>query len=248
MSITPGFVIDDTSIDTTNWSIIRLKGNNEPAEDFKPTAADVLRGRTLKLAYEEISQYKNQFIDKTIYQPWLEKYVELCETVVYPKSRDYYFDCGDLSTLYSRISEINKFLLLNTVAIKAIRKLETIDENNEQDILKWVVKYEKPGWTLLFFDFVRVNGGVQLTNTKDAKDDRYYDREYFPVCDLQIDTADFAPITKFDNRFFKYYWDVLFKYEALNNERLLALGKPKRKETSVRNTLNYYVKKMGIKL
>lgn len=167
--------------------------------DFYPSFDFLIESEKCKLAYEELIQYKNKVIDKEVYLVWLEKHYSLYKSFFLPPL--IYSDLYKFYKLYYKINELNIFLQSSDSAKEAIKEFQTIDKNNEIQLLKWLVKYEKTG-----------NNNLTLFLYEDIDFEYPEKSEYFEVADLKINTSDFKYIAKFKFLFDEYYWNMLDKY------------------------------------
>jgi hypothetical protein len=76
------FAIDGNSIELAELLEINIKEDDKA--NFKPSTEFLIKSQKVKLAYEELMQYKDIAIDKAIYNAWLEKYDELYQSEDFP--------------------------------------------------------------------------------------------------------------------------------------------------------------------
>ena len=95
------------------------------------------------MAYEELNQYQNKILNKELYVEWLDKFYNLYKSFDLPPF--FYSDYNKFHNLYYKISLLNDFLQSSNLAKDAIKEFKTIDKNNEQQLLKWLIKHEETG-------------------------------------------------------------------------------------------------------
>lgn len=230
-----GFQTNDKSIETE--SLIEIDIKNDKKANFKPSIDFSIKSQECKLAYEELIQYQNRIIDKTIYLSWLEKYFELNKYFHGKGSfSDNYSDFHRFYWLYFRINELNDFLQSNEFAKEAVEEFQTIDKSNEPQLLKWLIKYEKTGNDLTLFLYE----DIDFESPEKSK--------YFGIDDFKINTSDFWYIAKFKFLFDEYYWEILEKYSTFSNEEKTRYINENNVMSEHVTSLTYHIDKRGIKL
>lgn len=230
-----GFQTNDKSIETE--SLIDIDIKNDEKADFKPCIDFLLKSQKCKMAYEELIQYQNSIIDKTIYLSWLEKYFELNKTFTGKGFLSYnYSDFHNFYWLYFRINELNDFLQSSESAKEAVEEFQTNDKSNESQLLKWLIKYEKIGDDLSLFLYEDI-------------DFEYPEKsEYFVVDNFKISTSDFIHVAKFKFLFDEYYWAMLEKYSTFSDEEKTRYVNENNVMSEYITSLTYHIDKRGIEL
>lgn len=159
-----------------------------------------------QLAYEELIQCQNMVIDKRIYCAWLEKHSELKQSLNISLATNN-TDIGNFFWLYDGITDLKEFLQSDDFAKQAIQEFQTIEKSNEQQLLKWLVKYEKTGRNLTLFLY------------EYYEDDFPKDIPYYKISNLMIDKSDFKNIAEFKFLFDECYWNTLEKYNTNLQDR-----------------------------
>ena len=98
-------------------------------------------------------QHQEEIINKELYGAWFEKYSDLYES----RSLPYNTYSDKFFWLYSDIEELMEFLETTDEAKQAVEEFQNIDENNELQLLEWLVKYEEAGKALTLFLFEEVD-------------------------------------------------------------------------------------------
>lgn len=196
------FQLNNDYIERKNLLSISIKFDEKA--NFKPSIQYSIKSQKCKLAHEELVQYQNTVIGKEMYFEWLEKHYDLYKTFGLPPL--FYIGYYKFYNLYSRLDELKGFLESSDFAKQAVNEFQSIDKNNEPQLLKWLVKSEKTGNKLIMFS----NQDFDFENPEK--------REYFEVDDLKIRTSDFKYIIKFKFLFDQYYWSMLEKYTTFSDE------------------------------
>ena len=220
----------DKSIETENQICIEIK--NDEKATFNPGVDFLIKSQKCKLAYEELTQYQNTTIDKTIYIPWIEKHFELDKSLHgrgFSSSNDSELD--KFYWLYYRINELLEFLQYDNLATQAINEYSAIDTTNESQLLKWLAKYEEPGQNLVLFIFEEVDYDYPENS------------EYFEHDGFKINTFDFWHIFKFKSLFDQYYWGMVEKYNTYKKDMKTNWRIPDNY-----NSLSYHLIQRGIQL
>jgi len=192
-----GFHINDETVEIGNS--IRIEIKQDEKADFNPSEYFLIEIQKYKSAYKELMQHQKEIINKELYGAWFEKYSDLYESRSLPYSYTY---SDKFFWLYSDIEELMEFLETTDEAKQAVEEFQNIDENNELQLLEWLVKYEEAGKALTLFLFEEV-------------DYEYPERTaFFKQRNLKISTKDFEYLFKFYHLFDKYYHDMLEKHRV----------------------------------
>jgi hypothetical protein len=226
------FKTNDISVETENLIAIDIK--NDERADFKPSIDFLIKSQKCKSAYEELYQYQNKIINKEVYIEWLDKFYNLYKSFDLPPF--FYSDFNKFHNLYYKISLLNDFLQSSNLAKNAIKEFQTIDKNNEQQLLKWLIKHEETGDNLTLFLY------------EDIDFEYPEKREYFEVENLKIDTSDFKYIANFKFHFDEHYWNMLEKHTTFSNEESIRYLNENNELSSYVSSLSYHLNKRGYKL
>lgn len=177
-------------------------------------------------------QYINNIIDKSIYTAWLDKFKLTYQSVkTYSYTHSYAFE------RYSNLEELTDYLENDIPAKNALHEFESINLNNDEDLLKWLVRHEKTADNLVLF--LEIHGDIDPSRI-----DTY---SYFEVEFLKIKVNDFKNIIRFKILFDEYYWDMLHKYKSHDEtESEDYLNTPEKTEIST--SLSYHLNKRGFQL
>jgi hypothetical protein len=223
-----GFETIDKSVETGNLIYIDI-AKDEKA-DFKPSIEFSIKSQKCNLAYEELNQYQNIVIDKDVYLTWLEKFYHLYESfelvpIFYAEFKNFYW-------LYSRINELKDFLKSNNSAKEAVSEFNSIDQNNETQLLKLLVKYETTLDNLTMFLHFEYSA----------------QSEYFKIDNFRIDTSDFKHITEFKSLYEEPYWNMLKKYTTFSKEEEMQYTNENSEMSEYISSLSYHLNKRGFEL
>lgn len=174
-----------------------------------------------KLAINDLLLYKETIIGVEIYAQWLEKHQQLYK-ITHPSAEDGVFglikksldkrgnaedsnsketssDSDNFYWMYSHIKEVYEdyYLPKHKDAKKAVEEYNELNLADENDLLKWLVKYEETQNGLAFF--------IDLY----LEDD---DAEFFEIHNVRLKTLDFEYIIKLCHLSIGHYYDMLEKY------------------------------------
>ncbi len=195
MVLCEGFQIEDKSIEVGSTISMNIKKDEEA--NFKQSIDFLIFVQKCDAAYDELVQLQNSIIDKDVILGWLEKHHSLYDFF------NNYASLAKFNELYALINNLGDCLKYREVAIEAVEAYNTLDENNEAELLKWLVKYEDTGTDVIF-----------TLIFKDAFG-RHEDMAYFEYADFKINRSDFVYIFRFNDLFEAHYWKMLEKYEKL---------------------------------
>ncbi|WP_143037718.1 hypothetical protein [Paenimyroides marinum] len=174
-------------------------------------------------AINELLQYKETIIGVEIYAQWLEKHQQLYNRTL-PNRKVGLFklivdaldkkgkDANPQETsisdnfywMYRHIKEVYEdyYLPKHKDAKKAIEEYNELNLADENDLLKWLVKYEETYNKLGFFMDLYL------------EDD---DTEFFEIHNVRLKTSDFEYIIKLCHLSTEHYYDMLDKYTTSKN-------------------------------
>lgn len=208
----------------------------------KPSAEYLEEVRPFATAINELFDLQNSIIDKTIYLPWVEKYQDLYDSF---EDNDVLFwmrqsnnEYNHFYSLYTNIETLSTILKSYKPAREAVREFETVDVNNDKQLLKWLVKYEVERDNLSRLDYVGIDPEFP---------DKIEQLEYLDYKELMISAKDFVNVTKLKHLFDKYYWKMLDKYDTYTNEEINNLSMGEENEHTI-SSLTFHVNRAGINL
>lgn len=206
--------------------------------DINPNVDSLIKYQQYDFTHEELMQYQNTIIDWSVYIPWLEKHAELYKSfddpIMFFYTRFSHRELDNFYWLYQRIDALKKFLESNDLAMSAVIEFDAIEQNNEQHLLKWLIKYEKTGETLRGFLFE----DIDYENPENNK--------YFEVNNLKINASDFHNIIKFKHLFDDPYANMLEKYTTFSQQEQLQHLNEKSERSDYVNSLTYHLNKRGV--
>ena len=217
-------------------SLLGIDIMNDERVDFKPSIDFLKKSQKCKLAYDELIQYQNVVIGKEVYLVWLEKFYHLKKSLNLQAFNYVGFD--KFYWLYNRIEELKNYLQSDNFAKEALKEFQTIEKNNEPKLLKWLVKYEKIGETLVMLLYL----------FEDTDFEKLEDNAFFKVDGLKIKTLDFKCLTKFRFLFDNHYWNMLEKYTTFTKEETTHHMNANNEMSNNINSLSYHLEKRGIDL
>jgi hypothetical protein len=224
------FETNDKSIERD--ILLDIKISIDEKADFKPSIEFLTNSQKLKLAYEELHQYKDITIDKTIYIPWLEKHDGLYKSLSSLTCSSSALD--KFNELYQGITELNNYLQNNDLAVESLIEFEKINKSDERYLLIWLTKNENLGndITLLFFYEIDLEYSANSGN--------------FNFQFLKINILDFVNLNKFKFLFDKYYWDMLEKYTTFSSDVIDRYRKENNELVEYISSLTYHLYKREI--
>ncbi len=223
------FQLNNECVDMNNLLWIDIKIDEKA--NFKPSINFSIKNQNCKLAHEELVQYQNTVIGKEVYLEWLEKFYDLYQSFNLPPL--FYVEFYKFYQLYGRINELKVFLQSSDFAKHAITEFQSIDKNNESQLLKWLIKYEKTGNNLIGF------------SSTDFDFENPEKREYFEIDNFKINTSDFKHIIKFKFLFDEYYWNLLDKYTTFSDEEATRHINENSEMSEYIISLTYHLDKRG---
>jgi hypothetical protein len=225
-----GFETNDTSIERLYLFNIEIR--YDELADFHSSIDYSIMSQQCTLACEELFENQNNVIDKVICRTWLQKHINLFES--FDSDEKYYNAFKKFFLLYNKINQLNEILKLNDLAKDGVREFETLNTNDEKDLLKWLIKYE-------VFNNRESKMTDLLTEIEDA-----IENEYFEVDSLKINYTDFKYIIKFTFLFDSYYWDSLKKYSTFSENEINVYLKDNTEKAKYIDSLSYHLNKRGI--
>lgn len=196
-----------------------------------------------QLALTEITEMR--FISKEYCKIWLETNKVLYESMPKGKSKStsiVYRFCG----IYGWLFKLYSYFEYEQEALKALEEFDFLIKEQENDVLHWLVQYEKTGMILFemgfeYFDtdFVTIeNDNVQLLEGEDI---------YFSLKDFEV-------LNKFQETHNSLYFEMLEKYttrekivyEFLNPDDEFEEPELTEEESNNRSSLKYHLLKRGI--
>ncbi|WP_181182492.1 hypothetical protein [Sphingobacterium lumbrici] len=180
--------------------------------------------------------YTNTIIDKTIYTAWLDKFkLTHLSLNTYAYTHSYVFERFD--NLYLGLKELANYLENDNSAKNALHEFEEIDIHNEEDLLKWLVKYEKTADNLVLF--LEIHGDINPYKLEESS--------YFEIEFLKIDVTDFKNIIRFKILVDEYYWEMLDRYKTYDNNEESS-NQRDLEITENSTSLSYHLNKRGFQL
>lgn len=189
--------------------------------DYTAHKKDHTKIKNYNLATQELLQYKETIIGVEIYAQWLEKHQQLYK-ITHPSaeygvfglikksldkrgntedsnSKETSSDSDNFYWMYTHIKEVYEdyYLPKHKDAKKAVEEYNELNLADENDLLKWLVKYEETQDGLAFF--------IDLY----LEDD---DAEFFEIHNVRLKMSDFEYIIKLYHLSTRHYYDMLEKY------------------------------------
>lgn len=194
-------------------------------------------------AITEITELK--YVSKEYYKTWLETNKVLYESAQKEKLKRTKIECR-FCGIYGWLFKLYCYFEYEKEAIKALEEFDFLNMEYENDVLNWLVQYEKTGLILFemgceFFDtdFVTVkNGNVQLLEDED----------------IYLALRDFEVLNKFQETHNSLYFVMLEKYTTeekivytfLNPDDEFEEPELTEEESNNRSSLKYHLLKRGI--
>lgn len=216
-------------------SLLGIDIMNDERVDFKPSIDFLEKSKNCKSAYDELIQYQNVVIGKEVYLVWLEKFYHLKKSLNLQAFNYVGFD--KFYWLYNRIEELKNYLQSDNLTKEALKEFQTIEKNNEPKLLKWLVKYEKIGETLVMLLYL----------FEDTDFEKLEDNAFFKVDGLKIKTLDFKCLAKFRFLFDNHYWNMLEKYTTFTKEDITRHMNENNEMSNYITSLSYHLDKRDIK-
>lgn len=213
-------------------SFINITIMHDEEADFEPGVDYLIKSQKCNSAYEELYQYQDIIINKEIFLPWLEKYHALYKSFDLPPIFDTQFK--KFHWLYYLMNDLKEFLESDEAAKKAVAEFESLERDNETQLLSWLVKFEKTGHDLTLFMF------------EDMDYENPEAKPYFLVHDFKISTSDFKYLAKFKYLFDEYYWTMLEKYSTFTEEEKNQYISQNSEMADYISSLSYHLKRSGI--
>lgn len=135
------------------------------------------------------------------------------------------------------LKELANYLENDNSAKNALHDFEEIDINNEEHLLKWLVKYEKTADNLVLF--LEIHGDINPYKLEESS--------YFEIEFLKIDVTDFKNIIRFKILVDEYYWEMLDRYKTYDNNEESS-NQRDLEITENSTSLSYHLNKRGFQL
>jgi hypothetical protein len=147
MKFCSGFVCHDTEVQLGQelYNFTDLMKCREP--DFDTA----LKIEYCKAAVRELKEDAPEYIDPTIFLPWLEKYERL--NALLPPLYSTHDEIITFTHIYHFLDELRGYLVHTQRVEEALARWKQLDPENERALLSWLVAYEHENRGLLLFDF-----------------------------------------------------------------------------------------------
>jgi hypothetical protein len=194
-------------------------------------------------AITEITELR--YISKEYYKTWLENNKVLYKSAPKGKLKSTKVECR-FCGIYGWLFKLFSYFEYEKEVMKALEEFDFLNVVNENDVLHWLVQYEKTGLLLFemgceFFDtdFVIIkNGSLQLLEDED----------------IYLALKDFEVLNKFQDTHNSLYFEMLEKYtteekieyEFLNSDDEFEEPELTEEESDNRSSLKYHLLKRGI--
>lgn len=225
------FQTDDRSVEKECSVPIEIK--KDETQGFVPTIDFLLVSQKCKTACDELLVLNKVPIGSEVYLKWLQKHQSLNDSLDFWYAIKYVELCI-FNSLHRELTELRGFLAFSSEAKQAVEEFETINKNDEINLLKWLVDNEGLSSNFILFLYEEIDFEYHKNS------------EFFQINGLKIRTDDFAHIAKFKFYFDEHYWGMLEKYSVFTDEEAFNFCKkyPGRKDITAQ--LSYSLRKRGM--
>jgi hypothetical protein len=201
------------SLDSTYFKRFYLTKQSDQINAFDFSIDYLLKVEKCNAAINEISSEETNYLHKADYVDWINKYEHLKDEqygfLFYP-----FLQLENFNYLFFILSQYKFYVELNDDCIKANQEYIVTDISNEDELLKWLIKFEKLGNSL---------DAIKETPLNIEDNEEEFETGFVTVHDklnIKIAVGDFKKILKFFDNFFTPYFNMCEKYGEVDNTEI----------------------------
>ena len=201
------------SLDSTYFKRFYLTKQSDQINAFDFSIDYLLKVEKCNAAINEISSEETNYLHKADYVDWIIKYEHLKDEqygfLFYP-----FLQLENFNYLFFILSQYKFYVELNDDCIKANQEYIVTDISNEDELLKWLIKFEKLGNSL---------DAIKETPLNIEDNEEEFETGFVTVHDkmnIKIAVADFKNVLEFFDNFFTPYMKMHEKYGEVDNTEI----------------------------
>ncbi len=168
--------------------------------NFTPSPELAINLQKFNMAFNELATSGKTYLLKADYEYWLEKHTELFSMLQLPPML--YKQAVNFYWLYNNLNSLSEYTQHETICKQALIDFETVNEENEMELLAWLVKYESTGMQVISLDNYTCKDSFPMATIASDIDETT----------IKVDVVFLKNIFSFRLKFFEHYWPKINKY------------------------------------
>jgi hypothetical protein len=242
----PSLDLDDKTIELGNdFFSIDILPDDLPG--FNPPLEVAMQIGKCETACSEIAALGNQVLHLNQIDDWIVKYTDLFNSIDFKNNK--YSIFNKFCRLFKSIKDLNDSILLMDEAKKSNLEFQSINKDDRNSLLKWLVDYEELYDKFIFFDLKPFDSHkIELSEEVLPNEEipEFGLVQLYYECPFKIDREEFVSVIRFKNAFDRYYWDMLAEFNTSENLNINT-DMYGNIDNENREVLSYHLKKIGMK-